>query len=313
MKFIASALRIGMFVCLSTCALAQTAVVTTRGTDGKVQVRRQNSGAYLGAYLGDAGRGAGAVVGKVLADSPAAKAGLQENDLLLSLAAQRIENAAQVYQWLTNAQPNQSVALRIRRGAAELTLNAQLGERSARTDDPCQKLFSETNALLAEAERLKALADEAVRKGDQKTAAERTREADSFFQHAELSRVVIEKAITDGNTGNIGRKDVCLPTMLQSDAAPLGLTVAPLTPQLATYFGVTTGGVLITQVEMGSLAARAGMQVGDCLTQLSDKPVTSANELKLVFEAALNSPPNTALSFTVVRQGQPRTLQVARR
>jgi S1-C subfamily serine protease len=300
--------RLGLLMAVAVCAQAQ---VATRGSDGRLQVRRQNSGAFLGAYLGDGERGAGALVGKVLANSPAAKAGLQENDLLIELAAQRIENAAQVYQWLSTAEPAKPVALRIRRGTAVLTLTALLVERSARLDDPCQKLFSETNALFAEAERLKALADESVRKGDQKAAAELTKEAEAFFKQAELNRADVEKAIAEGRTNQSGRSDACSSDSLKPVAAALGAEVAPLTPQLAEHFSAPALGLLVTDVKVGSLAAQAGLKVGDCLLRIGDKVVTNSNELKLVFETALAA--DGVLTLAIVRQGKPQNLSITRR
>jgi S1-C subfamily serine protease len=308
MSFIASFFRIGLLLVLAAGVQAQ---VATRGADGKLQVRRQNSGAYLGVYLGDAGRGAGALVGKVLADSPAAKAGLQENDLLVGLASQRIENAAQVYQWLSTTEPAKSVAIHIRRGTSELTLTAQLGERSARFDDPCQKLFSETNALFAEAERLKALAEESARKGDPKAAEERTKEAEVFFKQAELSRADVEKAIAEGRTNQSGRRDACSPDSLKPVAPTFGAEVAPLTPQLAAYFSANAAGVLVTDVKADSFAAQAGLKVGDCLLRIGDKAVTHSNELTPVFETAFAA--EGALTLAIVRQGKPQTLSITRR
>lgn len=316
MRFMAL-LRTGFFVSLLAfgfnVVVAQTPTIATRGSDGKLHVRRQGNGAYLGAYLGDVGRNHGARIGKVLDDSPAARAGLQESDILLGFESQQIENAAHVYQLLTNTQPNQTVSLRLRRGAEEKTLKVQLGERTPRSDDPCQKLFSETNALFTEAERFKALAEEAARKGDQKLADEKTKEADAFFKQAEISRVDIEKAIAEGRTGIVGRTDACLPKMPQSDV-PLGLEITPLTAQLANYFGVTSGGVLITEIKLGSLAAQAGLNVGDCLVRLNGIPVTNANELKLAFDAsAQDVAAHQTLSFAIIRASQLLTLQVTKK
>lgn len=309
MSFIVFSLRIGLMIGLVVCAQAQ---VATRGADGKLLVRRQNSGAYLGAYLGDAGRGAGAQVGKVLAESPAAKAGLQENDVLIGLAAQRIENAAQVYQWLSGSEPGQSVAIRIRRGAAELTLTAQLSERGTRFDDPCQKLFGEANALYSEAERLKALAEESARKGDQKAAEERAKEAEIFFKQAEVSRADVEKAISEGQTNVRGRSDTCSSSMLKPVAPAFGAESAPLTPQLAAHFSAPAKSVFVTDVKPDSLAAQAGLKAGDCLLRIGDQPVASSHELKLAFESAFASDAKV-VTLAIVRQGKPQTLSVTLR
>ncbi len=292
------------------CVVGQTAPLTTRDADGKLVFQRQNVGAYLGAYLGDAGGKRGAKVGKVLADSPAAKAGLAENDLLIGLAADRIENAAQVYQWLNVRKPNESVALRVRRNGVELTLSLTLSVRRIAGDDPCQKLLSETNAVLAEAERIKALSQEAARKGDKKAAEDQAKEAEALFKQAEVTRLDIEHAIAEGRTSTVGRKDTCSPATLQLDTAGLGLDVVTLTPQLASYFGLASmSGLLVTDVFSGTSAAQAGFKAGDCLLLLNEKIVANAVELRRSFEEA--SEPT--LSANVWREGRNLTLSVKRR
>ena len=54
--------------------------------------------------------------------------------------------------------------------------------------------------------------------------------------------------------------------------ARLGVTLTPLTDQLAAYFGVKEG-VLVSAVEMESPAARAGVRAGDVLTAIDGRPV----------------------------------------
>ncbi len=295
---------------MALCVFGQTVPLTTRDADGKLVFQRQNVGAYLGAYLGDAGGKRGAKVGKVLADSPAAKAGLAENDWLIGLATDRIENAAQVYQWLNPRKPNESVVLHVRRNGVELTLNLTLSVRRIAGDDPCQKLLSETNAVLAEAERIKALSQEAARKGDKKAAEDQAKEAEALFKQAEVTRLDIEQAIAEGRTNTVGRKDTCSPASLQLDTAGLGLEVAPLTPQLASYFGLTSmNGLLVTDVFSGTPAAQAGFKAGDCLLLLNEKIVANAFELRRTFEEA--SEPT--LSANVWRDGRNLTLSVKRR
>jgi serine protease Do len=53
----------------------------------------------------------------------------------------------------------------------------------------------------------------------------------------------------------------------------LGATVQPVTGQLAEYFGVETGGALVTEVEAGSPAAAAGLRAGDVLTAIAGHAV----------------------------------------
>jgi len=58
----------------------------------------------------------------------------------------------------------------------------------------------------------------------------------------------------------------------------LGVTVDPLTDQLAQYFGAKEG-VLVTSVADGSPASRAGLKAGDVITSVDGQPVRSTEDL----------------------------------
>lgn len=72
--------------------------------------------------------------------------------------------------------------------------------------------------------------------------------------------------------------------------APLGLTVDPLTPELAQELGLTsTRGLLITEVAPGSPAARAGLRPEDVLLEVDRQPVGSLLELREALRAGDDS------------------------
>jgi serine protease Do len=60
--------------------------------------------------------------------------------------------------------------------------------------------------------------------------------------------------------------------------ARLGVTLVPLTDQLASYFGVTDG-VLVSAVESGSPAAQAGIRAGDVITAIDSRPMRTPAEV----------------------------------
>src|SRR5262245_35167393 len=162
---------------------------------------------YVGVYLGDlnAERARdlglkeirGAVVGRVEEGSPAASAGLQENDVILAFNAERVQNRAHFYRLLINSQPGSVVSLGISRGGAEQKLEVALGQRRLNVPDPCQRLFSEANAHLASAAESRKLAEEARRKGDEKEARRFFDEEKMFRQLAEDGRAYIEGEIRE--------------------------------------------------------------------------------------------------------------------
>ena len=65
----------------------------------------------------------------------------------------------------------------------------------------------------------------------------------------------------------------------------LGVTVQPLTPQLAAYFGVKDG-LLITSVRDESPAAAGGLKAGDVITTVNGTSVTTQSDLVHVLRSA---------------------------
>lgn len=58
----------------------------------------------------------------------------------------------------------------------------------------------------------------------------------------------------------------------------LGVTVVPLTPQLASYFGVERG-LLVSDVASSSPAESAGIKAGDIITAVNDREVATAQDV----------------------------------
>lgn len=88
-------------------------------------------------------------------------------------------------------------------------------------------------------------------------------------------------------------------------ASPLaGLTVSPLTPDVASKLGVSpeTEGVVITNVPPASAAAAAGVQPGDVIQEVNRKPVTSVDDLRRIDEELGDA--ETALLFVNRRGNQ---------
>ncbi|HEX2459986.1 MAG TPA: PDZ domain-containing protein [Vicinamibacterales bacterium] len=89
--------------------------------------------------------------------------------------------------------------------------------------------------------------------------------------------------------------------------ARLGITTTPLTNQLAGYFGVKDGGVLVSAVEERSPSATAGVKAGDVIIAIDGAPVRTPQD---VAAAARRAAPGAVLDFRVVREKKETTLAI---
>jgi len=86
------------------------------------------------------------------------------------------------------------------------------------------------------------------------------------------------------------------------DKAALGVSVAPLTPDLATRFNLpkTARGVVVQEVTPDGRAADAGIQAGDLIEQVNRTPVNSVEELRSAVRRTSDRP----LLLLVNREGR---------
>jgi S1-C subfamily serine protease len=78
----------------------------------------------------------------------------------------------------------------------------------------------------------------------------------------------------------------------RDDKAALGITVAPLTPDLASRAGVSAGtqGVLVQEVNPDGRAADAGIRSGDVIEQVNRQSVRNVDELRAAVKKSSERP-----------------------
>jgi serine protease Do len=105
--------------------------VATRNVPGAKGARRSPvpSGGFLGIGLSD--EGPGAIVGEVMPNTAAARAGLKVNDVILSVSGKKVPDAESLVRTLSRHKPQETVVLKVRRGEEELEIRAKLGKRNA--------------------------------------------------------------------------------------------------------------------------------------------------------------------------------------
>jgi serine protease Do len=84
----------------------------------------------------------------------------------------------------------------------------------------------------------------------------------------------------------------------------LGMTIAPLSDQLAAYFGVKQG-VLVSEVEAGSAADAAGLKAGDVITAVKGQAVSSSQD---VLRELRDAESGTSVEIRVMRDRKELTV-----
>ena len=92
---------------------------------------------------------------------------------------------------------------------------------------------------------------------------------------------------------------------LMSWPGRLGVELAPMGEQLATYFGVKQG-VLVSSVAEDSPAARAGLKAGDVITGVNGRDVTIVSDLTGAVDRA---EPEATLELRITRDRKEQTLK----
>ena len=82
----------------------------------------------------------------------------------------------------------------------------------------------------------------------------------------------------------------------------MGILPQELTPDMAKEFNISNGhGVLVAQVEPNTPAAKAGLKVGDVITEVNGNSVEDANSFRL---QVANFSPGSTVHLKVARSGQ---------
>lgn len=288
-------------------------------TPGFTIARNRSGGGFLGVYLGDINEerarelklseARGAVIGKVEDDSPAAKAGLRENDVILAFNDQQIYNPTQLYKLLSNSGPGNNVTLGVSRQGIVKQIAVSLGQRRASQRDDQQKLFADADADLDAAEDRLQQAEEARKRGDEKEAARLLEEEKVFRKSSEERRAWAEKELREGKV-QINPNARRLSYNITAARYQLGVRVTPLNEQLARFFNVTNG-VLVNEVRAGAAAEIAGIKAGDCIIAVNGEKVNSLADLnRLVDRTDKDEKDANEVAIGIVRDREEQIIKV---
>lgn len=244
-----------------------------------------DGGGFLGVYGEDINnenmaryhlsqvRGVG--ITRVIADSPAAKAGLRKDDVILRLNDENVTSVRKLNRLVSEIAPDHTVKLTISRNGAEQEITATMGKR--KNQGFARDLFSQEPRVWKFRER-----------GDKLLDNLNDLEKLHDFQWNNNNDLMFA-------LGNSRR---------------IGVSTVALTKQLADYFGIADGrGVLVTNVSEDGPAAKAGVKAGDVITAVDGEAIDSPGDIARV----INRKKEGEVSLTVIRNKTQQTFRVTPR
>jgi serine protease Do len=213
----------------------------------------------------------GIVVGRVAPDSPASKSGLKETDVITEVDGQRVEGAAQFRRMIREIPAGRSVELTVWREGRAQTISATLAQaeenRHALVNaEPGAFAFRLPNVEIPE------------------------------MPEAEVQELPGIPSVEFDNGMMV----------LPFNRPRLGIDAEDISGQLGSYFGVPEGeGVLVRNVNAGSVAEKAGVKAGDVITKFNGDRIRSLGDLREKLAAKTDEKP---AKLTVLRNKSEVTL-----
>ncbi len=286
---------------LPGCEKKDKKIVINPSLDSSIWM--SEGGSFLGVYLEEINAESakkfglkeeyGALVKDVVEDSPAAKAGIKKDDVIVEWNNSRVESAAQLRRMVKETPEGRTVRMGLMRDGGFLTLDATLSSKA--------KNFSFD---LGDSVKSYILSLKDYEKG--------LKEYEGDIKEFKNKMITIKDGLGDKIM------ELCVPgvpgvpgigqTIMICEGRPrMGVALQPITPQLGEYFGVKDAqGVLISSVIEGSAAEKAGLKAGDVIISIDGKKIEDAGDVvEIVHEKAEGT-----LRIVVVRDKQEKNFTV---
>ena len=269
----AAVLSFGLFLAVSKEGLAEeksksVQVITVTGDEAEAEAMAEadveaNWGGGKGGYLGLSLREdtksneGGALVEHVVTDSPAAKAGVKDGDVIVGYGGDVVRGPGRVTERLRASKPGDKVIVDVRRDSKVQKLTIELGERPVMA----WRVRSGDLAPMTE---------------DQQRAMEKSLKSLDETLPGLDRRLGKMKFYAPGRNG----------MMVFGRHKPLlGIEMVETTPELREAMGGSKeAGVLVGKVLSGSAAEKGGLKVGDLITAVEGEKVSDVGELSEAIE-----------------------------
>jgi len=210
-----------------------------------------DGGSFLGVYAEDINKenmgryglreARGAGITSIVKDSPAEKAGLKKDDVILRFDGESVTSVRKLNRLVSEVAPDQTVRLSISRGGSEQEVAVTIGKRKDSMDT-----MHKLQGLGGKLEGFEGLG-------------------------APGARVWKWEGPDSDNDGFV---------FAFGNNRRIGVSTTQLTKQLAEFFGVADGkGVLVTSVGDDSPAAKAGIRAGDVITAVDGEKIEDGGDL----------------------------------
>ncbi|MBX7170258.1 MAG: PDZ domain-containing protein [Pyrinomonadaceae bacterium] len=198
----------------------------------------------------------GVAIEKVMEDSPAKQAGLQDGDVIVRFNGEEVSSYRKLTRLIGETDPDHQAKITVVRGGSEKEVTVTIGKRQA----PKFEMGSFGMVM------------------------PKMPESRVFERRGMPEGGVFERSMTipDGEKGDVfvWEGDGKDGNFVFGSTRQIGVGVSSLTKQLGDYFGIADGkGILINNVNENSPAAKAGLKAGDVIVEVEGKAVTNTMDL----------------------------------
>lgn len=259
-----------------------------RKVERQIEIRHAGGGSFLGVGLDDLpGDGRGAKVRSVEEGSAAAQAGLKEGDVIVRFDGETVRSASQLARLVRETPAGRSVPIELTRDGAKQQVTATLAEGGPRH----LRFFGGGGGDVWDLEVPEPPEPPAVAPVPPVPPA------------PGVPRAPAPRAFRWEGGG-----DDLLFHVMPGGPRRLGVAYVEVGEQLAAHYKLAQkGGALVTSVDDGSPAAKAGLRAGDVILKVGSQVIEDGSDLR---EAIAKAEGGQPVTVTVQRDGRPTDVSV---